>query len=360
MNSPLFESSPKYLQVFRILQKEILTGRYQSGERIPSEADLVKRFGTSRITIGRALRELGRQNFIERRAGSGSYVRQAKATGLTFGLVIPHSGANEVFGAICQGMASVAQSGCHALLGGHSPETADPCLQAWQLCLQNIGRQVSGVFFTPLELSPEGDAMNHQIIAALTHARIPVVLLDRCYLPHPQRSAFDLIGIDNRRAGYLATAHLWHTGSRRIAFLARPEIVPTVEARIAGFLEALISHPVEAGPVLRIGATDRAAIKEMMDTYAPDAVVCANDRTAGGLMHSLLALKFQIPGQVKIVGMDDAGYASLLPVPLTTVRQPCRDIGIAAMHAMLERLAHPDMPTRDILLAATLTCRESA
>lgn len=202
--------------------------------------------------------------------------------------------------------------------------------------------------------------MNHRIVGALAQARIPVVLLDRCYLPHPQRSPYDLAGIDNRRAGCLATAHLWQAGARRIAFLARPEIVPTVEARIAGFREALVTLPVEASPVLRIDPADRGAVRDMIATHRPDGVVCANDRTAGSLMHSLLALQVAIPGQVKVVGMDDAGYAGLLPVPLTTVRQPCREIGIAAMHAMLERLAFPAMPPRDILLSATLTHRESA
>jgi GntR family transcriptional regulator of arabinose operon len=53
---------------------------------------------------------------------------------------------------------------------------------------------------------------------------------------------------------------------------------------------------------------------------------------------------------VRIVGIDDVEYASLLPVPLTTVHQPCLEIGAGAMAAMLERVAIPDMPVRDILL----------
>ncbi|MES2706316.1 MAG: GntR family transcriptional regulator [Verrucomicrobiota bacterium] len=360
MNSSLFETSPKYQQVLEILKQEILSGRYQTGEKIASETEMVKRFGTSRITIGRALRELGRQGMVERRAGSGTYVRPSKNAGLTFGLVIPHSGADDIFGLICQGMADAAQHGRHALLGGHAPETPDRCLQAWQLTMQCIERQVSGVFFAPLDLTSEGDAMNRQIISALSAARIPVILLDRCYLAHPQRSGYDLVGIDNRRAACLATEHLWNSGARRILFLARPKAVPTVEARIAGFREALFSRPVEVSAVVRIDEADQKAVKAMLEQHAPDAVVCANDRTAGSLMHSLKALDFNVPGRVKVVGMDDAGYAELLPVPLTTVRQPCREIGITAMHAMLERLAHPNMPARDILLAATLTLRESA
>ncbi len=92
---------------------------------------------------------------------------------------------------------------------------------------------------------------------------------------------------------------------------------------------------------------------------APEAVVCANDRTAGRLMHTLLGLGHRVPDDVRLVGIDDVAYARLLPVPLTTLRQPSREIGIAAIAAMLDRLAHPDLPTRDILLQGTLIVRKS-
>ena len=51
----------------------------------------------------------------------------------------------------------------------------------------------------------------------------------------------------------------------------------------------------------------------------PDAIVCANDRTAGLVMQILLAQGYDIPGDVRLVGIDDVRYASLLPVPLTTL-----------------------------------------
>jgi DNA-binding LacI/PurR family transcriptional regulator len=59
------------------------------------------------------------------------------------------------------------------------------------------------------------------------------------------------------------------------------------------------------------------------------------------------------------VGIDDVAYASLLPVPLTTVHQPCHDIGEAALHAMLERLDRPKAPARNVLLDCWLVVRES-
>ncbi|MEI9999951.1 MAG: LacI family DNA-binding transcriptional regulator [Verrucomicrobiota bacterium] len=87
--------------------------------------------------------------------------------------------------------------------------------------------------------------------------------------------------------------------------------------------------------------------------------MCANDRTAGDLMRGLLALGVRIPDQVRLVGIDDLPFAGLLPVPLTTVHQPSREIGRVAMAVMLDRLAQPTLPARDVLLDSRLVIRES-
>ena len=364
-------SFPKYQRVFDELRREIVSGKYQPGQKLPSEADLVKRFNTSRITVGRAVRDLHQQGLVERRAGSGTYARLDPAPAPTsaahsFGLLIPDLGRTEIFEPICQGMAASPQAAQHALLWGGATTSSDDAPaarqeQAWQNARQYIARQVSGVFFAPLESLGPHDDTNARIVAALHQARIPVVLLDRDFLPYPRRSPHDLIGIDNRRTGFLATAHLLALGSRRIAFLAYPRTAATVDERIAGYREALFVHslPVDPALVLRLPSEDSAHLRPVMETLRPDAFVCANDRTAGRLMHSLLHLGYRIPADLRIVGIDDIAYASLLPVPLTTMRQPCREIGLAAMSAMLERLQRPTMPVRDVLLESTLIIRES-
>ncbi len=239
---------PKYQQVLDALRKELASGRYRSGERLPSEADLVKRFGASRITIGRAMRELQNLDLVERRAGSGTYARPAKSSGLTFGLLIPNLGQTEIFEPICQGMAEASQREQHALLWGQSSENSIRGEQALQLCRQYIDRRVSGVFFAPLEFTDDDLPVNRQIVALLEKARIPVVLLDRCYMPYPERSKYDLVGVDNRRVGNLATAHLLRLGCERIAFLALQHSASTVDARVAGYREALLSHGILPNP----------------------------------------------------------------------------------------------------------------
>jgi DNA-binding LacI/PurR family transcriptional regulator len=49
----------------------------------------------------------------------------------------------------------------------------------------------------------------------------------------------------------------------------------------------------------------------------------------------------------------------LLHVPLTTLRQPCSDIGVAALSTMIDRVAHPNMPARHVTLECRLIVRKS-
>lgn len=355
---------PKHEQVRQALEREIRSGSAKPGDRLPSEADLVERFGVSRITVGRAVRDLQRAGLVERRAGSGTYVRAPTPApgGLSFGLLIPDLGETEIFEPICQGMMASPLAREHALLWG-SPADAGASREerATQLSRHYIQRRVAGVFFAPLERTPAKDEVNRRIAQEVDEAGIPMVLLDRPVLPYPGRGRQDLVGIDNGRAGYLITDHLLRMGCRRLAFVALPDSAATVEAREAGYREALYGRQLEVdrGLSQRFDPAESAAVAALMDGERPDGIVCANDRTAARLMQTLLRLGHRVPDDVRIVGIDDLEYAKLLPVPLTTFRQPTRQIGAAALAAMLERVAHPELPTRDILLHGKLVVRRS-
>jgi DNA-binding LacI/PurR family transcriptional regulator len=357
------DRGPRYRQIYEALEQDIRSGRWKSGERLPSEADLVRAFGASRITVGRALRDLKLAGLVTRRAGSGTYVEASARNphALSFGLLIPDLGDTEIFEAICQGMTVSPLAREHALLWGSNSGGQAKEERAWDLCRQYIERKVAGVFFAPLELTPAKDAVNRRIAQALDDARIPVVLLDRPLGPYPERGHHDLVALDNRRAGYVAAEHLLGRHARRIAFVGVPHAAASVDARAAGYREALFDHgaPFEPHFVQRIDPGDAAGVRTLMDQLRPDAVVCANDRTAARLMRTLLDLGYELPDQLRLVGVDDLEYAALLPVPLTTIRQPTRHIGAAALAAMLDRVAGSDLPTRDILLQGTLVVRQS-
>jgi len=362
-------SESKHAQVFAALALDIRQGRWLPGERVPSEAELVERFGVSRITVSRAMRDLKQAGLVERRPGSGSFVTDRKSPdALSFGLLIPNLGDSEIFELICQGMMASPLAGRHALLWGRgaSPQrgaadTGGKSANAWKLCRQFVERKVAGVFIAPLEHEPDQERMNARIVKALDKARIPIVLLDRPLQPFPAPSRYDLVGIDNRAAGYILTSHLLDQGCRRVQFVSLVGAASTVADREAGFREALLASDVPWDEIVIHRETDYAddVVSKLMTTHRPDGLVCANDRTAALLMHALLRAGYRIPTDVRLVGVDDQEFARLLPVPLTTLRQPARRIGDVAFDLMLGRIARPDLPIRHVQLPCELIVRES-
>jgi len=357
------QSTAKYQRVFEYLHGHIQSGALKGGDRLPSEAELGKLFGASRITVAKAVLELQRMGLVTRRPGAGTHVLASHlAEGRTFGLLIPELGLTEIFEPICHGMMRSAFARPDALLWGNAASSVgEMAKEAEQMLSSFIRQKVSGVFFAPLELSEDKDAANRRIARDLERAQIPVVLLDRCYMPYPERSAHDLVGVDNRRAGYIATMHLLRLGARRLAFLGEAHAAGTVDARIAGFHEALTRFSVvpDQNPAWRGSPLDEALVRRLLDDLKPEGIVCGNDLTAARLMQTLIALDVRIPEQIRIVGMDDVKYASLLPVPLTTIHQDCAGIGMVAMATMLERLEHPELPVRDVTVPTSLVVRRS-
>lgn len=359
---------PKHQIVFDYLYSKIQSGEYKAGDRLPSEAELGSIFDASRITVAKAVLELQRMNLVTRRPGAGTHVQaRQQVDAHTFGLLIPELGLTEIFEPICHGMMRSPSARPDLLLWGNASGTSssgsrrEVAEEAEHMAHHFLAQKVSGIFFAPLELIPDKDAANRRIMRLLERARVPTVLLDRCYLPYPERSAHDLVGIDNRRTGYVATEHLIRLGVTRLTFLAEIDSASTVDARITGFYEALRKHGIrpETEPAWRGSPQDEELVKKMLEVSRPQAIVCGNDVTAARLMQSLIALGQRIPEDVRIVGIDDVKYASLLPVPLTTMHQNCQAIGVVAMATMLERLEHPELPARDILLSTRLVVRRS-
>ena len=353
-------------QVLDFLRSGIRTEKYRPGERIPSENALSKKFKVTRVTVGKALSELAREGLIVRRQGSGSYVSLTdRNKPRTFGLLVPGLGEGEIFEPICNSLAATLASHNHRLLWGQfvSTDMNDRCEQAERLCLNYIEQKVDGVFFAPIELADNMREANERIAGLLYAKGIPVVLLDQDVVKFPKRSAFDLIGIDNRRAGYVLTQHLIEQGCQRIAFVSRPHSAQTVDARIAGYCEALLDHhrSVDFSRVYIGNPDDGAFIETLLNKKnSLDGIICANDYTAAKLIGILQHRGVRIPKDVRITGVDDLKYAELLTVSLTTLRQPCAQIGYTAVHAMLERMVHPAMPGRDLLVDFELVRRRSS
>lgn len=354
---------PRHRQIYQELLREIQNGTYQPGDRLPSEALLGERFDASRITVAKAIQQLQNEKLVSRISGSGTYVEVPQSTeAFQFGLLIPELGITEIFEPICRGMMKSPVAKSHSLIWGHSASSeADTAEAAMQLCRQYISQKVAGVFFAPIEYGGDRDHTNRDIVTALHKAGIPIVLLDRSFEKYPEAAPYDLIGINNYRAGYIMTRHLMKVGATRIAFAARPDSASTVTARIAGYREALFTHSKQ---VTKVGAyrgdfSDSAFVQKILTDSSPDAFVCANDVTAATVMQTLLKLGIKIPEQVRITGIDDVSYAKFLPVPLTTLHQNCAEMGSVALSTMLNRLQSPSAIPREILLPCELIVRES-
>jgi GntR family transcriptional regulator of arabinose operon len=354
---------PKYRQIVEYLRNGLASGQYRHGARLPSEAELVRRFSVSRMTVVKAVQQLQQEGLLVRRPGSGTFASGGgESRNAAYGLIIPDLGQTEIFEPICKGMARSPDASGHTLSWGHSlASTTNREDEAEHLCQQYIEQRVAGVFFAPLEFSRRRDQVNQRILRALRGAGIPVVLLDRCVLQYPERSEYDVVGLDNRRAGFVMASHLLRQGARRIAFLAEANSAETVDGRIAGYREAHFAAGMAAPRELLLegDGTDARAIEGLLGQHAIDAFQCANDHTAARLMQTLLSMGVRIPNQIRIVGIDDVKYAGLLPVPLTTYHQPCLDIGEAAMAAMRERIANPGLAARSILLDGHIVVRQS-
>ncbi len=342
---------------------EIQAGVYKPGERMPSEALLCERFAASRITVAKAFQGLQRDQLVTRRPGSGTYVESpSRPDALQFGLLIPDLGTTEIFEPICQGIMRSPTAKSHSLTWGHSTgQERDTVKAVENLCQQYIAQRVAGVFFAPTEFSQTMDDANRRIASMLERAGIPIVLLDRCFEPYPDRSKFDLVGIDNHRAGYILTRHLLQAGANRVVFAMRRNSASSVDARVAGYREALyaLQHGSH-GTVISGDFEDPHYVQEILTRVKPDGIVCANDVTAARLMQTLISLGVKIPGDIKMAGVDDVRYAKFLPTPLTTIRQNCAELGAAAMTTMLSRLERPDQPVRDVFVRFELVIRASS
>ena len=364
--------SAKHRTISRQLATEIIAGKYRQTGRLPSESQFVKRFGVSRPTVGRALKELQEQGLIERRQGSGTYVRteQERASGNNsampqLGMIVPNLRHTEIFESICGELASLARVNSYGLWWGASASPVSEmklsATEAEELCSRFVEHGVAGVFFVPFEQQADREAANQRIIERLRQSGIPVVLIDRDVGAFPNRSPYDLVGVDNFAGGYQLAEHLIKLGAKRLGYVMRPLTASTVDARIAGARCAMLAYGIESPqPFVYSGdPTDHKFVRNFAQAHQLDAVLCTSDHIAAQLMQSLTRLGIRVPQDLRVVGFDDVRYASLLTIPLTTMEQPCRDIAITAFNALMERIKNPTLPPRTLMLTPRSVVRET-
>lgn len=365
MSDAVYDSRQKYYSLYKTLKKDIESNVYENTKKLPNEIDIAEQYHVSRPTVAKALYLLRKSGYIQRVSGVGTFVCYEPNIGIkNFALLIPGLGETEIFESICGHMSHLSQLKNFNLVWSGSMQEDAEMRRAHikQLAVRYIKqKEINGVFFTPLELTSEKDTINSNIIQLFDDAGMPVILMDRDIVSFPSRSKYDLVGVDNFRLAFILTRHLIEQGCKKVMFVARPYSAPTVQMRIFGYQQALNEAGIQNSPedVHVEDITNPDFIEHLLSNVEKPGILCANDSTASKLMYYIEERGYKIPDDVKIAGVDDIKYAKYLRVPLTTYKQPCKDIAEVAIDLMLSRLQDPSQKARAVLLDGELIVRES-
>lgn len=359
------DNSTKSNIISEQLRREILGGKFDVTRKLPSEHQLMRRFSVARETVRSALKDLLDKKLVERRPGYGTFLADLAETKAAqrFAMIVPDA-YYPFYGRICKGVMDAAKTRGWTILtaalgSGSMRERALRAIEFSEVCIRE---KVSGAFFQPLQFVRDCERMNRGILRLFKSADIPVVLLDSDIVPPPNRSEYDLVGVDNTGLGYALARHVIAAGAKRIMYFSNPLPAPTSLKRGTGVGIAVAEAglPWKKGSVFFADPTDtRAAARVFAGRNRPDAIIAVNDYIASLLLKTLKAIGRRVPEDVLLAGVNGDPLAEESSPPLTTVLQPCHEIGATAVSLMFERLANPDLLPREVFLSARLVERES-
>lgn len=298
-------------------------------------------------TVARVHEVIERLGFVRNDAA-----RQLRAgRSRSIGLIVLDS-ANPFFAEVARGAEERAAERGVSVLLGNSDQDADRENAYLDLFRE---QRVNGVLLSPRALDDGRAAM-------LASAGLPVVLVD-AELPG---AALSSVAVDDVEGGHLAVAHLLERGRRRIAYVGPPAIRQVAD-RLDGARRALADTPgatlevvPSEGLTILHGRAAGESIAALSPSSRPDAVFCANDLLAVGVLQGAAILGgLRVPEDLALIGYDDIEYAQSTVVPLTSVRQPARAIGAAAVDALFEQLDDPDGAPRRVRFRPELVVRAS-
>ncbi len=203
-----------------------------------------------------------------------------------------------------------------------------------------------------------GQTVGDDIVEELERRRVPVVLLAR-----PMHGSADSVRAENQSAARGLTEHLIGHGHRRIAFVGDPDGSPDAAERWDGFVDAHRAAGRRPKKSVRSGfrtADGLAAATDLLaGTRRPDAILCANDEIAMGVLEAARAARITIPDDLAVTGWDDIPAARHVAPPLTTVRQPMLELGRRAAELLRDRISTPRNEPLHELLTTELVIRSS-
>jgi len=152
---------------------------------------------------------------------------------------------------------------------------------------------------------------------------------------------------DSRKGARAVAAHVLAEGHERVAVLGGPSALWTAQQRLAGYREAIAAAGLDPDEVAvyvgdyreQSGVALAAQALALPVGERPTALLCANDLMAIGALQHCRSAGLRVPEDVSLVGFDDLPFVSLIDPPLTTVRQPARQMGARAVEMLFDTLA---------------------
>lgn len=299
-------------------------------------------------TRERVLNAVEALNFVRNDAARQLRAGQSR----TIGLIVLDS-SNPFFAAVARAAENEATlHGSDILLGNSGNDTER---EARYVALFEEQR-VQGVL-----ISPAGDISSR--IGTLRDRGVAAVLVDREGDPEVHSS----VSVDDTAGGYMAAAHLLDTGRRKLAFVGGSRSIRQVADRLEGARKAAAEHQDAALEVIEAAdmtvLAGRAAGQDLIERSRdrlPEAIFCANDLLAVGVLQSLLLINgLRVPEDVALIGYDDIDFAQSTVVPLSSIRQPAEEMGRTAVALLQEQLADPQAPARQVRFTPELVARQS-
>jgi DNA-binding LacI/PurR family transcriptional regulator len=272
----------------------------------------------------------------------------------TIGVVVPEI-SHSFFPEAIRGIEEVMYNAGYQLMLTHSAEVA---LRERDAIHMLESKRVDGIL-----ISTAQDITDSDVYEQLIRVGVPVVFFDRCI----RGLGATCVSIDDEESSHRLTGHLLEHGYRRIGHLAGPQRISVGRERLLGFSRAMRDWGVTIDEDLIVesgfhesgGYSAMKRILELPEGRRPRAIVAVNDPAAFGAMKAILDLGFSIPGDVAIVGFSDDIRAPLMPIPLTTVRQPAYALGKLAAERLLAAINGSSSGPEELTVKTELVIRSS-
>ncbi len=217
-----------------------------------------------------------------------------------------------------------------------------------------MGRQVDGIILIPV-----GNE-SYDSLKGLT-VQVPTVFIGENMIDLPE----NYVSVDNTTGMQKATEYLYSLGHRRILYLGARDNSMTHKLRLDGYLNACEKLGVEPN-VIRNSSTRSStdvgyalAKAHFEAPHTETAILCAADTLAIGVIQAAYEKGIRIPDDLSLMGFDNISFSALPPIDLTTVNQPKRELAVAALDMLQNRIKKPDAPYSRTILSPSLIVRNS-